>query len=102
MRTSYILAPIFLALAACEMTTTATYSPPEASGLVALRAYPGPNDVCQVVGESPATAEFLDHTATLVACPMSEFGAIADRVDEGGIGVATVGEWALISIPDGI
>ena len=91
------------ALSACDMPDpTPAYSTPEAAGLVAMGPYPGPEDVCQAVGESPATAEYLDHTATLVACPAVETGAIADRVAEGGTAVATAGDWVLISIPTGI
>ena len=89
----------FIALSACAAQQS--YAPPEASGLVAVRPYPGPDDVCQVLGENALTAEYLDHTATLVGCPLPEAGAIKDRNGEGGTIVDLVGEWVLISIPNG-
>ena len=88
-----------IALAACAAQPD--YSPPEASGLISVRPYPGPDDVCQVLGENALTVEYLDHTATLVGCPLSEAGAIKDRNREGGTIVDLAGEWVLISIPDG-
>ncbi|MEJ6390923.1 hypothetical protein [Gymnodinialimonas ulvae] len=93
-----VFLPAFVVLTGC--LPMASYSPPEDSGLVPVRAYPSAGDVCLVVGESPATQEYLDHTATLVGCPLSESGAIADRIAEGGMPVAIAGEWQLISIPD--
>jgi len=86
-------------LAGCA--TEPVYSPPDASGLVAVRAYPGPTDVCQVIGENDLTGEFLGDASILVGCPNLETGAIADRLAEGGDEVAVIGEWTLISIPTG-
>ena len=31
--------------------------------------YPKEGDACRRIGESPATADYLDHTATLIGCP---------------------------------
>jgi hypothetical protein len=93
-----IILPALVILTAC--TPSASYTPPEASGLVPIRPYPAAGDVCVVVGDSPATQEYLDHTATLVACPLAEGGAIADRLAEGGDLVAIAGDWQLISIPE--
>lgn len=76
------------------------YSPPSASGLVAVRPYPTASDVCQVIGESDLTVDYLDHTKTLVGCPSDETGAIADRQSEGGQIVDRVGDWTLLSIPN--
>ena len=47
-----LLAPALL-LAACTATAPEpAYTPPEASGLVAVRPFPGPDDVCQIIGEN--------------------------------------------------
>ncbi|MBT8474475.1 MAG: hypothetical protein KJO78_03290 [Alphaproteobacteria bacterium] len=96
-------------LAACSMPTpddatrdtSALYTPPEASGLVGVRPYPGPRDVCQVIGENDLTIDYLDHTELLIGCPAHEIGAIDDRVSEGGVLQTQVGEWMLLSIPQG-
>lgn len=84
-------------LAACAATPP--YAPPEASGLVSVRPFPGPDDVCQVIGENALTNQYHDHTQILVGCPLAEEGAINDRKAEGGRIVDPVGEWVLISIP---
>lgn len=88
------LLPLAL-LAACAPP----YTPPEDAGLVAVRPYPGPSDVCQVIGENDLTNRHLDHTATLVGCPSIETGAIKDRIAEGGAVVDKIGDWVLLSIP---
>jgi hypothetical protein len=31
--------------------------------------YPNEGNACRLLGESPATADYLDHTATLIGCP---------------------------------
>lgn len=78
----------------------AAYSPPEESGLIAVRPFPGPRDVCQVVGENDTTRDFLDDSATLIACPANELGAIEDRVNDGAVMVARANDWWLLSVPD--
>ncbi len=88
--------PLF-SLVACA--TTPEYTTPEDAGLIAVRPYPGANDVCQVIGENDRTNQFLDHTEILVGCPLHESGAIRDRNAEGGRIVDLVGDWVLISIP---
>lgn len=75
------------------------YSPPSASGLVAVRAFPGPGDVCQVIGENGLTSDYLDDASVLIGCPAHEVGAIRDHVDAGGVQVGAVGAWQLISVP---
>ena len=74
------------------------YTPPEASGLRAVRPYPGPSDVCQVIGENALTGKYLDDSAILIGCPFHETGAISDRVSEGGEQLDQIGDWVLISI----
>lgn len=87
-----------LLLANC--TESPPYSPPEESGLVAVRPFPAEDDVCRVIGENDLTSQYLDDSATLVGCPKSEAGAIADREAEGGRQVGVVGAWVLLSVPN--
>lgn len=89
---------IVAALAACGSPDPA-YGPPELSGLVGVRPYPGPGDVCQVIGENALTANYLDDSATLIGCPRAESGAIAERMAEGAVQVGRAGEWVLLSVP---
>lgn len=98
-------AVLLLPLAACDPwgapdpVAAPSYSPPEASGLVALRAFPGPQDVCRVMGENALTADYLDDSATLIGCPEAEAGAIADRRAAGARVVGAAGDWVLLSVP---
>ncbi|MEE9454413.1 MAG: hypothetical protein V3V13_08540 [Paracoccaceae bacterium] len=110
---SAVLASI---LAACTATNTSdempstqsidetpvivAYTPPEASGLIGVRPYPTQIDVCEVIGESASTSQFLGDSAILIGCPLHETGAIQDRIAEGGRKVATSGSWVLLSVPD--
>jgi hypothetical protein len=57
--------------------------------------YPNPGDPCRRVGESAATVDFLDHTATLAGCLTADEAA---RL--GGRVVATVDGVTLVSIPN--
>lgn len=83
------------ALGACG----AQYTPPEDDGLASVRPYPGPDDVCQVIGETPLVAEYLDHTSLLIGCPIHEVGAMHDRQAGGAVPVRLVGRWLLFSAP---
>lgn len=38
--------------------------------VLSKRGYPNAGDPCRIAGESPATAHWLDHETTLVACPI--------------------------------
>ena len=98
MKPIFLISPLVLVVACAP---DPGYTPPEDAGLIAVRPYPGPADVCQVIGENDLTNAYLDHTATLVGCPSIETGAIKDRVAEGGAVVDKVGDWVLISIPTG-
>ena len=75
------------------------YTPPEDAGLVAVRPYPGTDDVCQVIGENALTNPYLDDSALLVGCPSIETGALKDRIAEGGVVVDKIGDWVLLSLP---
>ena len=56
------LIPISALALVTACASTPDYSSPEASGLIGVRPYPGPNDVCQVIGENELTNQYLDHT----------------------------------------
>ena len=86
-------------LSAC-MQHVENYTPPEDSGLISLQPYPQPNDVCQILGESPATAEYLDQSSILIGCPDHEHGAIQDRKNEGAKIVGRVRSWTLLRFPE--
>jgi hypothetical protein len=57
--------------------------------------FPNAGDPCRRVGESAATANFLDHTAALVGCLSA-----ADAAKLGGRVVATVDGVTLVSVPN--
>jgi hypothetical protein len=98
MKTKTAIATVCLMLSGCM--SESTYSSPEDVGLVGVRPFPSENDVCQVIGESKATINYLDHTTTLIGCPVNETGAIADRLGEGAEKLDQVGSWVLLSIPN--
>ena len=100
MRRVFVFSALVLLTACATDPGTVEYTPPEASGLGSARPYPGPLDVCKVIGENDLTRNYLDDSATLVGCPDGETGAIRDRQREGGQIVDTVGSWVLISVPD--
>ena len=64
-----------------------------------VRDYRAKGDACFLVGESPDTAEYLDHTADLVACPTDYEGIGVFVTETGGEEVATVGQYTLFSVP---
>jgi hypothetical protein len=65
------------------MQQVGSYKSAEDSGLVSVQPYPQPNGVCQILGESPATVDYLDHSAISIGCPDHDLGAIEDRKTEG-------------------
>ncbi|MEY2855406.1 MAG: hypothetical protein RL030_2538 [Pseudomonadota bacterium] len=90
---------LVLLLAACQKApaTVAESAVPTtwpASLHVFGDGFPNPGDPCRRVGESAATADFLDHTAALVGCH-----AEADAAKLGGRTVATVDGITLVSVP---
>lgn len=78
--------------------TRSTYTEPQMSGLTAVRPFPNPDDVCQVIGESPVTSNLLDDSAILIGCPKHEIVAINNRIQDGGQVVAHAKHWTLISM----
>lgn len=109
MKCTLAVVPFSILVSACAMhdlnhgpePTTTAYTDPKKSGLIAVRPYPNPGDVCQVIAKNDLTSTFLDDNAILIGCPKHEKGAIADRLREGGIAVGHAKHWTLISIPQG-
>jgi len=56
--------------------------------------FPNPGDACRRIGESQATVNYLDHTATLAGCLSAD-----DAAKLGGRVVGTVDGVTLVSIP---
>jgi hypothetical protein len=77
--------------AAAAATTQATWP---ASLNAFGDGFPNPGDPCRRIGESAATIDFLDHTATLAGCLSAD-----DAAKLGGTVVATVDGVTLVSVP---
>lgn len=104
-RSALLSLAMFTMLAACgEMapvdntisTPAETASTPNwpASLKVVGDGYPATGDPCRIIGESEATVNFLDDSATLVGCPVA-----ADAAKLGGKSVATIDGIQLVSVP---
>lgn len=64
--------------------------------------YPAKGDPCRIVGESSATSNYLDHTATLVGCPTAAAASeITALLGKGGKKATEVDGVTLISVPTG-
>lgn len=82
-------------LAACQQGDDTAAAPGwPASLMVFGDGFPNPGDPCRRIGESQATVNFLDHTATLAGCHSA-----ADAARLGGRIVGTVDGVTLVSIP---
>ena len=86
---------MFPVLAACA----AQVQPPATTLPIFGDGYRADGDQCRRVGESPATVDFLDDSADLVACPagMENLGVFA--LDTGGREVARIDGFVLYSVP---
>ncbi len=101
-----ILITSTLALAGCAPTmnfgansTTFDSTEPSASGLSAVRPYPNPDDVCQVIRENGAIREPANDGTILIACPKHERGAISDRKNEGAEVIGHAKHWTVLAVP---
>ncbi|MCK0139673.1 hypothetical protein [Aliiroseovarius sp. F47248L] len=83
-------------LTACETKTTTT----QTTTMLPLfgDGYRADGDQCRRVGESAETVEYLDHTADLVACPEDYEGLGVFQADTGGVEVARIDGWVLLSV----
>ncbi len=63
--------------------------------------FPRAGDACRRLGESPAVAEYLDHTAVLVGCPGPADAAPAAALLSGGQGkfITNIDGVTVISLP---
>lgn len=78
--------------------TTLSYTEPSASGLRAIRPYPNPDDVCQVIRENEAIREPVNNGTFLIACPKHERGAIQDRLNEGAEILGHSRHWTILTV----
>ncbi len=79
--------------------TTFRYTEAGISGLNAVRPYPTPDDVCEVISENQAIREPANDGSFLIACPKHERGAINDRRGEGAKVIAYARHWTILSVP---
>lgn len=80
--------------------TTTRYTEPSGSGIVALRPFPNPEDVCQVIAPSNLPDELNDDDLLLIGCPKHEEGAIEDRQRDGAKVVGQTRHWTLLQIAE--
>ena len=109
MNRTFAMIPAALIVSACATQpldlsygpepTTFSYTEPSASGLIGVRPFPNPDDVCMVIGENALTSDLLDDSALLIGCPKHEKGAIGDRKADGAREVGNAKHWMLLSVP---
>ncbi|MEL7214211.1 MAG: hypothetical protein AAGK92_16225 [Pseudomonadota bacterium] len=92
-----------ITLSACqsvapEEPTIFEYTSPQVSGLSPVRAFPNPDDVCQLLAKSDTTRMLEEEGRRLIACPKHEKGAIEDRRKQGARVVANATHWVILSI----
>lgn len=86
-----------LTMAACTPASAPVLEP----DLPYVRDYRAKGDQCFLVGESAQTAEYLDHTADLVACPSDYEGLGVFVIDTDATQLAVIGDHTLFSVPRG-
>ena len=85
---------------AANETQVADFAWPEALRIMG-EGYPRRGNPCRLLGESPATVNFLDDSADLIGCPGGRDGAAAQAIVAGENGRVTGEAFgvALISVP---
>lgn len=68
------------------------------SKLNLFKGWRSPNDLCSLAGESELTAEYLDHTRLLVACPVNDDDFTKMVEDNNGVIVLRGSDYNLISV----
>lgn len=87
--------PVVAAAADASASAPAQATWPASLTVVGL-GFPNPGDACRRIGESAATVNYLDHTATLAGCLSADDAAkLRGRV------VATVDGVTLVAVPAG-
>ncbi|MEP0960479.1 MAG: hypothetical protein ABJQ70_22055 [Roseobacter sp.] len=79
--------------------TISSYTLPSASGVVSVKPYPNPDDVCQIIKEDDSIREPVDDGSILIACPKHEKGALRDREREGADVIAQAKHWTILTVP---
>lgn len=109
LRTGLMSVAVALVLSGCKPAAEQASQPPVAEPASAAPApaswpaslnvmgdgFPNPGDACRRIGESEATVNFLDDSATLAGCLSAD-----DAAKLGGTVVATVEGVTLVSVPD--
>lgn len=90
-----------LTLLACDDSAApgapAVSAAPEEFGIFG-DGYPQAGDLCFRAGETAVTADYLDHTADLIACPPDTYPDSA-AFEAGGTRLTEIDGWQLFSIP---
>ena len=72
---------------------------PASDALYLVRGWRQAEDVCRIAGETALTAEFLDDSADLVACPAGHADSLAVQTMDGARVMGQVLDHILLSIP---
>lgn len=76
-----------------------TAAPQVSADLPFVRGYRGPEDACQLVGESAFTVDYLDDAADLVACPTASLSMQTLMQDRGVRVLLQTGGHSVFRVP---
>ena len=65
-----------------------------------LDGFRASDDPCRITGENALTGDYLDHTATLVSCPVGDAGVSDLEENWRAERVAEIAGYVLLSVPD--